>query len=403
MAQPDNDACANAIQLCPGTTVSGTTTNATTAADDYGFCYTPGNTVWYQFTTNSTGGSVSVDFSNLIFNPDPDYGQELQALFFETSGDCGVAPFTPMSNCGDSNAPFSLNESVILAPNTTYYVQVNGSNAGATNHAACDFDIDISGTAVETPDPTVNISTTETDICQYQEVEIDAVISDCDDTVSYNWYYNGAIISSGSENDFSTALLTGDGTLMLEIICGATCPKTAISNTIDFTVTPVAAEAGDDQVIQEGESAFLAGSGIGAPTWSPATGLSDINSLNPIANPNSTTTYYLTMENGGCLFTDSVTVYVGDVITIFSSFTPNGDNINDRWHIVNSDQFPNMEVNVYDRSGQLVFSAVNYSTEDQWWDGTYNGKELPTSTYYYVVRLNDENNTEYKGLVTIVR
>ena len=402
-AQPANDACANAVQLCPGELISGTTTNATTAADDYGFCYTPGNTVWYQFTTNSTGGSVSVDFTNLTFNPDAAYGQELQALFFETSGDCGVAPFTPMSNCGDSDTPFSLTETIVLDPNTTYYIQVNGSIAGATNHAECDFDISISGSAVETPDPSVTISADQTAICQYEDVPVELVISDCDDTVTYNWYYNGALITSGAENNFSTAGLTNDGTLLLEIICGATCPKTANSNTLDFTVTPVAAEAGDDHVINEGESAFLNGSGIGSPTWSPSSGLSDINSLNPIASPGSTTTYYLTMENDGCLFTDSVTVYVGDVITIYSSFTPNGDNINDRWHIVNSDQFPNMEVNIYDRSGQLVFNAVNYSSEDQWWDGTFKGKELPTSTYYYVVRLNDEENTEYKGLVTIVR
>ena len=109
------------------------------------------------------------------------------------------------------------------------------------------------------------------------------------------------------------------------------------------------------------------------------------------------------MENDGCLATDSVTVFVGDVITIYSSFTPNGDNINDRWHILNSEKFPNMEVNIYSRSGQLVFSAVNYSTEDQWWDGQFKGKDLPTSTYYYVVRLNDGSDKEYKGIVTIVR
>ncbi|MDC3352464.1 gliding motility-associated C-terminal domain-containing protein [Crocinitomicaceae bacterium] len=403
LAQPSNDVCPNAVQLCPGVTVSGTTTGATSAADDYGFCYTPENTVWFRFITNSSGGSVSVDFSNLSFNPDPDYGQELRALFFETSGDCGVAPYTPMSNCGDNNTDFSLTESILLAPNTTYYVQVSGTSDGAINPSECDFDIDISGSAVETPEPSVSISAIDTDICQNESVPVEITITDCDDTTQYEWFYNGSLISSGDENTFSTALLSENGTLSLDITCGLGCPKTTSSNTIDFTVTPVSAEAGDDQVITEGESAFLSGSGVGSPTWSPAINISDINSLNPIASPEATTTYYLTMENDGCLATDSVTVFVGDVITIYSSFTPNGDNINDRWHILNSEKFPNMEVNIYSRSGQLVFSAVNYSTEDQWWDGQFKGKDLPTSTYYYVVRLNDGSDKEYKGIVTIVR
>lgn len=402
LAQPANDICANAIQLCPGVTTSGTTTGATAAGDDYGFCYTPVNTVWFQFTTNSLGGSVSVGFSNLTFNPDPDYGQELQALFFQTSGDCGVAPYSPMSNCGSSGTDFSLTEIIVLDPNTTYYVQVSGTSDGVLNPSECDFDIDISGSAVETPDPSVTISAVDTDICQNESVPIEVTITDCDDTVQYAWYYNGDLISSGDENTFSTVLMTEDGTLSLDVTCGEGCPKTASSNAIDFTVTPVEAEAGGDQVIAEGESAFLSGSGVGSPTWSPAVNISDINSLNPIASPGSTTIYYLTMENDGCLATDSMTVFVGDVITIYTSFSPNGDNVNDLWHIVNSEKFPNMEVNIYSRSGQLVFSAVNYSNEDQWWDGTFKGKDLPTSAYYYVVRLNDGSDTEYKGIVTIV-
>ena len=77
--------------------------------------------------------------------------------------------------------------------------------------------------------------------------------------------------------------------------------------------------------------------------------------------------------------------------------------VNDRWHILNSERFPNMEVNVYNRYGQRVFNAVNYSQEEQWWDGSYKGKDLPVSTYFYVIRLNDTENTEYKGQVSLVR
>lgn len=44
--------------------------------------------------------------------------------------------------------------------------------------------------------------------------------------------------------------------------------------------------------------------------WSPATGLSDTNAANPLANPDSTTTYVLAINHngGGCYSTDTVTV-----------------------------------------------------------------------------------------------
>lgn len=402
-SQPSNDNCENATRICPNITLSGTTTGATANAADYNFCYTPENTVWYVFTTNSLGGNVTINFTNLDFNPDPDYGQNLQAFFFKTAGSCGVTPYTPFSDCGDSPVDFAINELIVLDPNTTYYVQVSGSSAGAINPSECDFDITISGTAVETLDPTVTISTANSIICQNTNEPIDIATTNCDDLVNYEWFYDGSSIFNSSENTFSTAQLTANGALSLTITCGAFCPKTASSNTLDITIIPVEAEAGDDQLIELGDQANLNGAGIGNPTWAPSSSLTNPTSLNTVASPEYTTIYYLTMENEGCFATDSVIVFVGDVITIFSAFSPNGDNVNDTWHILNSERYPNMEVIIYDRSGQQVFNAVNYSLESQWWDGTFKGKPLPTSTYYYVIRLNDAENKEYKGYVNIIR
>lgn len=402
-AQPANDVCDNAVRLCPLITESGTTTGATTVGSDYGFCYIPENTVWFVFTTNSVGGSATVSFTNLVFNPDPTLGQSLQAFFFKTGGDCGVTPFTPMSNCGNATGDFDLNELIILAANTTYYVQVSGTRAGAINPSECDFDITISGTAVETPDPSVTISAATTSICQGTNEPLNVTILDCDDITNYEWTYNGTVVFSGPTNDFSTTSLTEDGDLSLTISCGTFCEKIVTSNLIGISVIPVSAEAGDDHFIDLGEQATLVGSGVGSPTWSPSSSLTNPTALTTIASPENTTTYFLTMENMGCFATDSVTVYVGEILIIFTAFSPNNDGVNDRWHIINSEKFPNMEVNIYDRSGQRVFTTINYTQEEQWWDGTFKGKELPTSTYYYVLRLNDEAGTEYKGYVSIIR
>ncbi|MCB0473877.1 MAG: T9SS type B sorting domain-containing protein, partial [Flavobacteriaceae bacterium] len=38
------------------------------------------------------------------------------------------------------------------------------------------------------------------------------------------------------------------------------------------------------------------------------------------------------------------------------------------------------------------------------WDGTYNGKLLPSGDYWYVVKLNDPtDNREFKGNFTLYR
>lgn len=401
-SQPMNDECSNAIQLCPDEIINGNTAGATTVPSDNDICYTPENTIWYKFTTNDVGGGVTVSFDNLIFNPDPTFGQSLQANFFEASGPC-LGPYTPMSDCGDSGIDFSISELIVLAPNTTYYIQVSGTSDGAINPSECEFDISISGTGVEKTAPNATINVANSSICQGQEEPLNLNILNCDEPTNYEWIYNGTTVFSENENTFSTAELDENGTLELVITCGLVCPLTDTSNSLDLIITPVSAEAGEDQVIDQGEQVSLDGSGIGSPTWTPGTTLTTTTTLSPIANPTITTTYFLTMENEGCFATDSVTIYVGDIITIYSAFTPNGDNINDKWHIVNSERFPNMEVYIYDRSGQLVFNAVNYTSEDQWWDGTFKGKDLPTSVYYYVIRLNDTEKTEYKGYVNLLR
>jgi gliding motility-associated-like protein len=55
-------------------------------------------------------------------------------------------------------------------------------------------------------------------------------------------------------------------------------------------------------------------------------------------------------------------------------------------HIAGIDLFPRNDVWVYDRSGNAVFHQKGY---DNQWAGTWNGKLLPDSVYYYVVDPGD--------------
>lgn len=69
-------------------------------------------------------------------------------------------------------------------------------------------------------------------------------------------------------------------------------------------------------------------------------------------------------------------------------FTPNGDGFNDYWNIKGVDgQFqPNTNIFIYDRYGKLLRQFIATSIG---WDGTFNGRLLPSDDYWFSVTLED--------------
>lgn len=167
--------------------------------------------------------------------------------------------------------------------------------------------------------------------------------------------------------------------------------------------------AGPDATILSGDEYRMQGtstSSLKSIAWTPATALSNTNTLDPLARPTQTTTYRLTVvENGtDCISSDDMVITViPNCLKVMNAFTPNGDGINDRWQVTTADVCTrNITVNVFNRYGQLVYTNKNYSNN---WDGTSNGKPLPDGTYYYNARyvLVTGREVELKGDVTILR
>ncbi len=110
-------------------------------------------------------------------------------------------------------------------------------------------------------------------------------------------------------------------------------------------------------------------------------------------------------NQGGCV--DSVTygpfVITSDgVVWVPNAFTPNGDDINDRFRVLGErvDQF---DLRIYNRWGQLIFSSTS---QDQGWDGSLpNGRQAPTGAYAYFLRTTviGEKPLEYSGSLMLVR
>lgn len=98
---------------------------------------------------------------------------------------------------------------------------------------------------------------------------------------------------------------------------------------------------------------------------------------------------------------DSVNLGECDTLVIYDVFSPNGDGTNDTWIIDGLESYPNNELQIFNRWGNLVFEALPYMNN---WNGfSQKDEALPTATYYYILKLHDANETVHSGSVTLVR
>ncbi len=171
-----------------------------------------------------------------------------------------------------------------------------------------------------------------------------------------------------------------------------------------FTVHPYPiVDAGPDRFVLEDGAATLQPIVTGNDLqylWSPGTYLDNPTSGTPVCRPLADITYTLTVTSrGGCTASDKVFVKLLKAPVIPNTFSPNNDGINDFWSIDYLNTYPQNRVQVFSRSGQLVFESRGYNTP---WNGTLKGKPLPFDTYYYIIEPGN-GRKPMTGFVTIVK
>lgn len=82
-----------------------------------------------------------------------------------------------------------------------------------------------------------------------------------------------------------------------------------------------------------------------------------------------------------------------------NAFSPNGDNINDKWIIKGLKDYDNCTVEIFTRYGREVFRSTGYQRP---WDGTYNGAQMPVGVYYYLIDLRN-GEKPLSGPLTLLR
>ncbi len=170
------------------------------------------------------------------------------------------------------------------------------------------------------------------------------------------------------------------------------------------------ADAGQDQSIYLLDTVQINGSGGDFYEWTPSFAVECSDCPNTIFWSDSTQTMILRVEDiDNCVDFDSVNITVddrfdtdADLPFIPDGISPNGDGVNDSWYIRWLYKYPDNEVIIVNRWEDIVYQAGPYQND---WYGTFNGKDLPEGTYYYILKIKENGvlKDTYTGPMTIIK
>lgn len=137
---------------------------------------------------------------------------------------------------------------------------------------------------------------------------------------SWSWNFGDAATLADSSHLQNPSWTYGSpGPKTIQFIATSTkgCIDT-VTRTIDLVDKPPLSVAFADTLICIADNVQLQATGTGNFSWTPGGSITNPTSPNPIADPSSTTTYYVELENGGCLNRDSVRVRVINFVSVIA-------------------------------------------------------------------------------------
>lgn len=179
-------------------------------------------------------------------------------------------------------------------------------------------------------------------------------------------------------------------------------------NVVDLT--PSLNAQATPSIIVPGQSSQITASDFPGWTyvWTPSETLDNPFVSNPLASPDTTTTYTLMFtDHRGCQGLTQVTILVATPICddpyIFvpNTFTPNGDQVNDLLYVRGA-FIDELEFMVFDRWGNQVFTTNDKTVG---WDGSYKQKQLGNDVFGYYLKARCFDGKEFikRGNVTLLR
>ena len=308
-------------------------------------------------------------------------------------------------------APVTLSSATVPTPVATpiahitqYIVTVKNTNTTCINKDSIN---------VTMLDPIKAYAGVDVEICRYDSVQIGVGLVE---QQIYSW----SPIAGLSNPVLPNPVASPDSTTIYTVTVtykGKACKAETDEVTITVHQLPII-EAGtihhqpspnDTTIVLDtitvGSSIQLVAIGGVQYSWSPAYHLSNVGIYNPIATPDTSTTYVVTgIDIYGCINRDTVTIKV--IIPSFwvpTAFSPNGNGENDVFYVRGAG-IQNFELGIFNRWGEQIYYSKKI---EQGWDGTrpIGGEELPAGAYVYYIKgkLTNGDPVDAKGLINLIR
>ncbi|GGA79053.1 hypothetical protein GCM10008015_19720 [Flavobacterium palustre] len=195
---------------------------------------------------------------------------------------------------------------------------------------------------------------------------------------TYLWSLDGSLIEN--ETDYELTV-NKKGDYQVEVINNQGCSRT---RTITVNASDKATVNIEIVDLSSENSIKVLAIGAGNYVFSLDDENGSFQSSNEFVNvPAGIHTVYVKDLNGCGIVSEEVAV-----LGIPNYFTPNQDGYNDSWNIkgVNADFNVKTKVQIFDRYGKLM---KEITPSGNGWDGSYQGILMPSSDYWYVIRLED--------------
>jgi gliding motility-associated-like protein len=278
---------------------------------------------------------------------------------------------------------------------TTYYIKAVNNGCEITDTVF----VDVFGSQIQLTAPV--------GICLDDTTTI-SVTNNSSDPLTYDWEPNSEIIMG----DNSPIITVSPNATTWFYVTASNVAGCTITDSIRLYVSPLpvlgVTATTDLDTIVEGSSVNIHASPTGySYAWSPVGTLDNPFAQHPTASPTVTTTYGLTVSDTGCVLTDSVKIYVRDVICgkpdiyVPNAFTPDVDGNNDKV-FVRGNNLSEMKLSIFHRWGEKVFETTN---QTKGWDGTFKGRECDPAVFVYYLEVTCIGNDTYfeKGNITLIR
>lgn len=183
------------------------------------------------------------------------------------------------------------------------------------------------------------------------------------------------------------------------------------SATLSFTImvndpTPVKTNFDAVTVVQGNSQSIIASGGV-SYIWTdmPSGTLNYYNGSSVLASPQDTTYYTVSMTDAtGCTSSKTVVINVvpPNLVWTPNAFAPGGLPENKIFRVYTSGLVNTLELKIFDRWGELVFSTTD---PNGFWDGSYKGVNANTGVYVFFYKVTFQDGTEVKqsGDVTLLR